>query len=268
MTHDEILELIPERRQGRADAVSSAAVERHLAECVECRAADETYAALALACRAATEHPADDALVTYAMSGRGPEIAVHVATCAECAAIVAAVESAEREHPARNVVPFAERRRVPAWRQVAAAAALLACGGLAGWLATRGPTSSGPLGSGVAPLPMIADAVRGDASAIEIGVAPGQTVVPLALALALPADIGPSESLRVRIEDAGGKVRWSLDLRAGTAKSLATGSETIALLVPSADIPPARYRLVVERDAWIPLLLDRTIVIVARNGGN
>lgn len=146
MNCETAIELLPWFLNGTLDPHEKEGVRRHLRECEACRLAlTETREAW----QTFDQHLASETIVALAydeapVGASAQEAALHLASCARCAAELEMARTSRRLEGEENVVPFAARRSAPApvvstrsprgWQMTALAAGLAGVLGLAGWM--------------------------------------------------------------------------------------------------------------------------------------
>jgi Putative zinc-finger len=146
MNCETAIELLPWFLNGTLDPHEKEGVRHHLRECEACRLAlTETREAW----QTFDQHLPSEAIVALAYDeapsgASAQEAALHLASCARCAAELEMARTSRRLEGEENVVPFAARRTAPppvastraprGWQMTALAAGLAGVLGLAGWM--------------------------------------------------------------------------------------------------------------------------------------
>ena len=98
----------------------------------------------------------------------------------------------------------------------------------------RGDLSRAASWGGVVPLAVLREPSRGaKASRNIVRIAPGQPVVPLILTPELDGDLPDDIALWIEIEDAAGRLRWSVETKVGDVRAEIRASKVFAILAPS-----------------------------------
>lgn len=234
MNCETAIELLPWFLNGTLDPHEREAVRRHLQECEACRLAlTETREAW----QTFDQHLPTETIVALAYDEVPPglaaqEAALHLATCARCAAELEMARTSRRLEGEENVLPFAARRpalataastRAPrGWQMTALAAGLAGVLGLAGWM-NRGQELS---------------ALREQLAAR--GAESPAASAPQLVATANPVLLDP---LEVKMRDFGAPEEATLP--SGQASALQLNSS--AGIAPAERAAFSSYRLVAER---------------------
>ncbi len=276
MDHDEASLYVAELVRGDLAPERRAAVEAHLRDCADCRElaqAAELLAETMLARGpvASGDHPQSETLVELASNperlaaAETRRIEQHLTTCRHCAEDVASARAVLA--PSGQLAAFRRPALARAWRSANGRAAL-AAGIVLAVLAypaylglqrrpvpPKQPPGETLDGSGAVDYLVLGDTTRGDPQVpATVRVAPGQTLVPLALQPDLDPEDHPGAH-RVEILSADGATAWSTELAPSELRQRLDRGGIVLLQVPVRALVPGRYRLrLVDARSAEPLL--------------
>jgi len=98
---------------------------------------------------------------------------------------------------------------------------------------------------GAVDLPVLSDVMRGETGAVEVVVAAGQPVVPLALEFDVPPELTGSMPIGFEITE-NGTVVWSHEMTAERVSRNLSDSGLVVLLIPASALKPGTHRTIVK----------------------
>jgi hypothetical protein len=251
--HAELQQEIPAYVAGALDEVDRTRLEVHLAECLECQELVDCCEGIASGIRnerepGAADHPDPLDLRAYGTGLRGDAgIARHIERCAACALEATVwkdwrpgVETGSTGRAARETRGWFGLRPFLA----GAAVGVVATGMLVLVSRQGGGTPDGlSAWTGEAPLLLLEEAPRNDATAGAVQVAPDQPLIPLGVRVNLPTGVADGDRFRFSIQAPGGSPSWSQELSVGRIREEQSRAWVVGFLVPAKDHPPGRYVL-------------------------
>ncbi len=221
---------------GRLDEIGRLELERHLADCQECRD-------LVAWCEgvAAGSHPEPLTLKRFTEGAKAPEgraIAAHLEKCMSCALEVERWRHGSAAEASGRFV----RSRWDLRSGIAGAALAAACVLGMALLWPNRPAPASPAG-GVAEWIVLEPPTRGAVEVRQVRPIPGQQLLPVGVSLNLPANIADADGLRLDIVDETGRVLWGQDISAGGARSAMRANGILLVQVPLADLSGGRHVL-------------------------
>jgi hypothetical protein len=261
MTHEEALDALHRRRQGRLDPRATQELEEHLAQCESCRGTEHAYDTLFEALRDERSHPAPDELAAY-VTGYGQlsaednaRIESHVAECASCSEEVSSSRAVERSAAAGGEAGTeSPRPRAPWWAWPAAAMALVLV--YPAYLGLFGKPD-GTEWTGATTLQVLSSPLRDGDRLPTIARDRSSPYLLLGVRLTLPPDLPDATEIRLELtsEPANRAIAETL-LPASRAREQIGSSGIVSWLLPADRVPSGSYRLRVTRaDAVEPSVL-------------
>jgi hypothetical protein len=288
MKHEVALPLIEELLHGRLSGKTRQDVLSHVRSCEECRSLSETYSVLSEAWDDGDrEHPSSEVIVEYAVGEDALDddtrsrVAAHLLECDSCAREVDETDRAEaalsREAATPADRPPEARDRIGLLAPAIAAGIVLlllaypAYLGLfempgikgrlsaleSGTVQQTTPDWSGPVRRVILQSPLRGDET--DLPAADLG--SGAPYVSLEVVPGMLEEYAGARFVRFEIRDSSGRRHWSWECSETELRSI-TEEGVIRFLVPTADLPTGRLKLLVSRDgAAAGVVFERSFLV-------